>query len=228
MKHLLFSFAALFICLSASAQGYVEVSGYASRNVVPDEFTLAITIVERDTRAMGSLKEQEHNIVKTLNSIGIDASKALKLVSNYYTNERRSTAKGVRDYELMVKGSDNLNKAFAALADLKPWSLSLTKATCTNTDVIYDELRIEAIQNARDRASTLAAAIDQKIGDCIYISEYGASGHLDFYVPKAASARERINEAITFEESYVSPVEYSSRELSHNLSAKFELLGREE
>lgn len=228
MRHFLFTFAMLLIGIGASAQereqNIVEVIGYASREVVPDEFTLSITIVERDNRVKNSLEEQEREIIKALNNIGVDTSKAFTLKNNYSTNERRNTAMATRDYELVVKGSDMLNRAFAVLEELKPWSLALTGARCTNVDTIYRELRKEAIRNARERAEDLATAIDQSVGKCVYISDYTTSGSLDFYVarPNAKSAMRESANAI--EESYVSPVEYSSRQLSHSLSAKFELL----
>lgn len=208
--------------LSDTPQERVEVIGQASRTVQPDKFTLSITIRELENRGKQSLYEQEQKIIAALSKVGIDTKTALKLQDNYSTNHRRSTAVEVRVYMLTVKGSEMLNRAFATLDALNLWEVELCRAECTNLAAIRKELRKEAIREAQQRAKDLAEAIDQSIGECIYIDDNSYVGNVSFHV-KSASAR---NESATDDADGYQPsvVEYSSQTISHSVSAHFRLL----
>lgn len=85
-----------------------------------------------------------------------------------------------------------------------------------------EELRKEAIREAQQRAKDLAEAIDQNIGECIYINDNSYGGDVSFYVK---SARARSESAVNAVDEYQpSVVEYSSQTLSHSVSAHFRLL----
>lgn len=203
-------------------QDCVVVTGQASRTVQPDKFTLSITVREMENRGKQSLYEQEQKIISALTNVGIDAESKLKLQNNYSTNQRRSTAVEVRVYTLTVMGSEMLNKAFAALDALNLWSVELSRAECTKLSAIRKELRKEAIRNAQQRAKDLAEAIDQSIGECIYINDNSYGGDVSFRVQKAHARAESAQN--TMDEYQPSVVEYSSQTISHSVSAHFRLL----
>lgn len=232
MKRLFLLCSFIACAMSVSAQYYqpapqqnaVYVSGYASREVMPDKFVITITTQERENRGKQSLQEQEQEIFKVLQQVGIDAKTSLKLKNNYSTNQRRSTAQEFRVYELTLSGSENLNKAFAALDTLNLWSVELSSAICTKVDEIRRELRREAMLDAKQRAEDLSGAIGQQIGECIYIEDESYGGEVRFYAQKA---RARIEES--YEDSVnsipePSAVEFRSQTISHRVMARFRLL----
>lgn len=232
MKRLSMLCALLVVAMSASAQYLpssatepsVDVAGYASREVMPDKFVITITTQERENRGKQSLQEQEREIFKVLQQVGIDAKTALKLKNNYSSNQRRSTAQEFRVYELTLSGSETLNKAFAALDTLNLWSVELSSAVCSRVDEIRRELRAEAMRDAKQRAGDLAGAIDQQIGECIYIQDESSGGDVRFYAQKASAVREESNEDIADALPEPSVVEFRSQTISHRVTARFRLL----
>ena len=119
-------------------------------------------------------------------------------------------------------GSETLNKAFAALDALNLWEVELSRAECTQLSAIRKELRKEAIREAQQRAKDLAEAIDQNIGECIYINDNSYGGDVSFYVKSARARNESAVNAV--DEYQPSVVEYSSQTISHSVSAHFRLL----
>ena len=220
------------IVISASAQYIqtpatepsVDVAGYASREVMPDKFIVTITTQERENRGKQSLQEQEREIFKVLQQVGIDAETSLKLKNNYSTNQRRSTAQEFRVYELTLSGSENLNKAFAALDTLNLWSVELTSAVCSTVDELRRELRREAMRDAKQRAEDLSGAIGQQVGECIYIQDESSGGEVRFYAQKARAKVEESYEDSANSIPEPSAVEFRSQTISHRVTARFRLL----
>lgn len=218
----------LVVAWGASAQeserDEVVVNGYAERKVTPDKFTIAITISETDTKGRVSLGEQERSIIKSLKSAGFDTEEALRLKNNYSSYMRRG-ALATRDYEFVVHGAERLSVALAALEELNLHSVSLSRATCTNLDAIREELRREAMRDAKRNAEVLAGAIEQEIGPCTYIHDYNSNGDVYFSVNRAMKSRAYAMDSVT--EGLVveaEPMEFAETTISHTIQAKFQLL----
>lgn len=228
MKRLILCAMALVVAFGATAQeqdrNEVVVNGYAERKVTPDKFTLAITISETDSKGRISLDEQERDMIKRLKSAGFDTDEALRLKNNYSSYKRRG-ALATRNYELVVHGAEDLSRAFMTLEKLNLHSVALSSATCTNLDSIREELRREAIRDAKHNAEVLAEAIDQEIGTCTYIHDYNSNGDVYFNVNSAMKARGYSMDSVA--EAYYEepePIEFAETTISHTIQAKFELL----
>ena len=228
MRRFILCALALVVAWGASAQESVrdEVveNGYAERKVTPDKFTIAITISETDSKGRISLDEQEKAIIKSLKSAGFDTEEALRLKNNYSSYMRRG-ALATRDYELVVHGAERLSVALATLEELNLHSVSLSRATCTNLDVIREELRREAMRDAKHNAEVLAGAIEQEIGPCTYIHDYNSNGDVFFSVNRAMKSRAYAMDSAT--EGFVEesePMEFAETTISHTIQAKFQLL----
>ena len=86
MKKLLALFAASLFALTLAAQEknfidepYIEVTGKAEMEVVPDRIYLRIVINEKDNKGKVSVEQQEKEMFKQLKSIGIDLEKQLSV-----------------------------------------------------------------------------------------------------------------------------------------------------
>ena len=228
MRRFILCALALVVAWGASAQESVReevvVNGYAERKVTPDKFTVAITISETDSKGRISLDEQERSIIKSLKSAGFDTEEALRLKNNYSSYMRRG-ALATRDYELVVHGAERLSVALAALEELNLHSVSLSSATCTNLDAIREELRREAMRDAKHNAEVLAGAIEQEIGPCTYIHDYNSNGDVYFSVNRAMKSRAYAMDSATETYEEVSePIEFAETTISHTIQAKFQLL----
>ena len=202
----------------------VVVNGYAERKVTPDKFTIAITISETDSKGRISLDEQERSIIKSLRAEDFDTDEALRLKNNYSSYMRRG-ALATRDYEFVVHGAERLSVALAALEELNLHSVSLSRATCTNIDAIREELRREAMRDAKRNAEVLAGAIEQEIGTCTYIHDYNSNGDVYFSVNRAMKSRGyAMDSAAETYEEVSEPIEFAETTISHTIQAKFQLL----
>lgn len=202
----------------------VVVNGYAERKVTPDKFTVAITISETDSKGRISLDEQEKAIIKSLRAEDFDIDEALRLKNNYSSYKRRG-ALATRHYEFVVHGAEELSNAFAVLEDLNLHSVSLSSATCTNLDAIREELRREAMRDAKHNAEVLAGAIEQEIGPCTYIHDYNSNGDVYFSVNRAMKSRAYAMDSAT--EGFVEesePMEFAETTITHTIQVKFQLL----
>ena len=202
----------------------VVVNGYAERKVTPDKFTVAITISETDTKGRISLDEQEKAIIMSLKSAGFDTEEALRLKNNYSSYKRRG-ALATRHYEFVVRGAEELSNAFAVLEELNLHSVSLSSATCTNLDAIREELRREAMRDAKRNAEVLAGAIEQEIGPCTYIHDYNSNGDVYFSVNRAMKSRAyAMDSAAEGLVEEAEPMEFAETTITHTIQAKFQLL----
>ena len=227
MKRMILCAVAMLFAVGAMAQEndtpQVVVNGYAERMITPNKFTIAITITEKDTKGRVSLDSQERDMVKALKAAGFE-TEALRLENNYSTYNRRG-ALATRIYELTVIGAEDLDKAFATLEPLNLHTVHLKKATCTDLGKIREELRQEAIRDAKRNAQVLAEAIDQQIGACIYIHDYNSNGDVVFPTNGARKMRDYDVEGVVAV-AYAAPatMEYAEQKLSHTVQAKFRLL----
>lgn len=226
MKKIFVFVAALFVTFGLSAQqskmGEVVVNGYAERMITPDKFVLGITIDEEDSKGRLSFEEQERDMRKALKGAGFDVEESLRLKDNFSSYHRRG-AYATRSYELTLFGADKLTLAFEVLESLNVNNVWLKSAICTNLDKIREELRKEAILNAKQTAITLAEALGQSIGACTYISDYNTSGDMEFRAYKNQLRAVREN-AVETDYIVSEPVEYADEKLTHYLQAHFKLL----
>ena len=72
-------------------------------------------------------------------------------------------------YQLQLGSSAMVAKVWQALDGLGISNVSILKVSHSKIEQYKAEVRVEAMQNARQSAATLAEAIGQKIGKCFYI-----------------------------------------------------------
>lgn len=228
MKHILLFAIALLVatplCAQNDEQGFIQVTGYASREVSPDEFTLSIKISESDTKGRRTLQEQENEMIKVLEAAQIDVDSDLHLVDNSSDYFRRGISLAERRYELTLHSNDELVAAFNALQPLGLSNVTLTKVTCSTLEQIRNELRCEAICDARNKAKDLAEAIEQSIGACIMIADFNNNTNTNFS-SVALKRNTKVEYAVvTVSEPVKFTPEFRSVRIEHQLNAKFELL----
>ena len=226
MKRLLLLAMALVGATMAYAQedsASVNVTGYAEVELVPDLFTLRITIAERDSKGKIAVDEQQRSMIKALKGVGIDTEEALKLANSSIDYYRRGDSLNTICYELTLNSSEELGAAFRALQPLGLSSVDITQATCSTLDESVAELRRQAIINARTKANDLAEAIGQSIGSCTYINDYNTSTHFNATMLKS---RNGVAEAAYYDSSSEPQLDFRSEKLTYSVQARFELLPR--
>jgi uncharacterized protein YggE len=186
MKNLLVLTIAVYLLgTSAVAQSQperrvIEVSGSATQEVVPNEFTFKITLVERmDGKRKITIEDQEAALRGELSRLGIDVSKDLSVfdLSSQYTRQKRfKDVLGTKDYRLKIT---DLNK-IAQLQELAD-RINISRLELEDTDHsdiirLREETKVEAMKAAKRKASYLLAAIGHRVGPAVFIKEVEETG----------------------------------------------------
>lgn len=181
MKKILFAavMAALTTVVTATAQvveerfpSYIEVTGYAERNVTPDTFYLSIVIAEKDSKGKISVESQQRDMMKALRSMGVDTEKQLTMVDMTGEYFKKNNTLVTAQYRLRLGSAADVQRVYSLLSDMGISNVSMRSVSYSKIAEVRNEVRIESIRNAREKAAMLAGAIDQHIGECIRINDY--------------------------------------------------------
>lgn len=181
MKRVILLFAAVLMALGVQAQSeqafpsFVEVSSSAYREVAPNMVYLSITINERESKGRITVEEQERDMVAALKELGINTKTDLRVSDLSSSQLKRSQAVKTKSYQLKMTDVALVGSVYIALNEIGITTINIENVINTNKDSIEDELRVEAMRNARANAKLMAEAIDQTIGKAFYIHTYDVS-----------------------------------------------------
>lgn len=179
----LFLFLALSGFLTLSAQTviqpeekpYIEVTGTADKEIVPDIIYVSILLSDKVTnKDTYTIDDQEAKLKAALTKLGIDLSN-LTLAdagSSVITYKRKE--KGVlQTKRLLLKLSTaaQVSAVFEALHDNDIKDGYIERVDHSKMDELRKEVRIMAIKAAKDKATYLLAAIGEAPGKPLVITE---------------------------------------------------------
>jgi uncharacterized protein len=175
---------ALLLCLvwhssAVSAQPpserrIIEVSGSAERLITPNEFTFKITLAERiEKKEKITIEQQEGLLRAELTKLGVDVARDLSVfdISSEYFRRKVRDVLGTKDFRLKIRDL----KQIAQLQDLADrinvTRLDLIVSEHSEITKLRREVKMDAMQAARDKAEFLLASIGRKAGIPVYIKE---------------------------------------------------------
>lgn len=228
MKKLIAMAVVALMALPAAAQmqeaypGYIQVTGRAEKELTPDEFYLQIVINERDSKGKISVESQQRDMVAVLRKLGVDVEKQLKMANLSSEFFKKNTSVAMAKYQLQLGSSGEVAKVWQALDDLGISNISILKVTHSQLDKYKQEVRLEAMRNARESAQEMAGAIGQTIGKCFYIYDSN-SNVLPVMYDNAVLMRSA--KAVADAESVAEedPLEFKTIKLEYGVQAKFVL-----
>lgn len=228
MKKLIAMAVVALMALPAAAQmqeaypSYIQVTGRAEKELTPDEFYLQIVINERDSKGKISVESQQRDMVAVLRKLGVDAEKQLKMANLSSEFFKKNTSVAMAKYQLQLGSSGEVAKVWQALDDLGISNISILKVTHSQLDKYKQEVRLEAMRNARESAQEMAGAIGQTIGKCFYIYDSN-SNVLPVMYDNAVLMRSA--KAVADAESVAEedPLEFKTIKLEYGVQAKFVL-----
>ncbi len=156
-------------------QNYIEVTGKAEMEVIPNEIYLKIIVNEKDLKGKQELQEVEKSMLEKLSEIGIDISKQLA-IRDIASNFQKYWLKGseinsVKEYQLKVGNAKVAGQVIRELESLGLSNISIEKIEHSEIQKFRTEVKIMAMKAAKEKAISLTNAIDQNIGKAIYIQE---------------------------------------------------------
>ena len=219
--------AAITVSAQTAAQyeNYVQITGHAERKVAPDKIYVSITVDNESGKGKLTVEQQERAMVKSLAKLGVDCEKKLtvenmnsNLQSYWWKKDKIATTKS---YKLELNDAAVVGPVFAALAQLNISQVDITETERSDIEQIKNELRVEAVKNAKQIASTLAGALGQKIGRAVLIQD-----QTSYYVPRSANSGVVFTKLASFaqEADEETPaLQFKDIELESNVSVKFVL-----
>jgi len=208
-------------------QNYIEVTGKAEMEILPDEIYLRILLNEKDFKGK-NFAEIEKSMFEKLNEIGIDISKDLAindLLSNFqhYWFIKADILLS-KEYQLIVHDARTVGKVFLELQNIGISNVSINKIENSKITDYRRQVKVEAIKAAQEKAKDLALAINQEIGRAIYVQEVESN-----YRPKAGSTGSASNivirgtSTVSGANASEPDIEFEKIHLEYSIIARFEL-----
>jgi uncharacterized protein YggE len=156
-------------------QPYIEVTGTAEKEVIPDEIYIGIIIRERYINKLKvTIEEQEDKLKSAVKSLGIDLTNLYLSDANADYVKIRWQKKDVltkKDYTLKVSNATTVGQVFQELEKLEITDAFISKVSHSKIDSLRKEVRIMAIKAAKDKADYLLTAIGDQTGKPLIITE---------------------------------------------------------
>lgn len=168
-------FTTVILAQSQTQKPYIEVTGTAEIEIVPDEIYLDISLKERTEKGkkltLDILENQLKTVLKTIGipekNLSISDVNAVLAKTGWWTEEIFSVA----NYSLKVTGAEKLKQLFKNFKKLEISDVTIVKATHSDLMNIKKKNRIKAIKAAKEKADYLLNAISEQTGKPIIINE---------------------------------------------------------
>jgi len=236
MKHLIIGLLLTFTLSAFSQvgeknfidQNYIEVTGKAELDIVPDLIYLKIILSDKDNKNKQSLDEIEKSMISKLTDIGIDINNDLSIrdftsnFKNYWISKPDIVL--TKEYQLIVHETKTLQKVFFELQNLGISNLTIDKLDHSKIEQFRKDVKNNAIKAARDKAESLTSTINQTIGKAIYIQELDNQFLSNALQGRLAGANIRIRGASSLSKSESTPdIEFEKINLQYSILVRFEL-----
>lgn len=155
-------------------QPYIEVSGQAEVEVVPDKIYVQITI-DGDSKGQETVLQQEKEMVQRFDALGIDVEKKLVVQELFNSALKSNKVTTFKMYRLEVNSATQLAHVFQALQAIGIAQAEIESVDVSNKEELIQKIRAEAAQNARQNALVLPNALGQELGEALYVQDYSTS-----------------------------------------------------
>lgn len=159
----------------AEDQPYIEVTGTAEKEVIPDEIYIEIVIREKYVNKVKvTIEEQEEKLKNAVKSLGIDLTNLYLSDANADYVKIRWQKKGVltkKEYTLKVSNATTVGQVFQELEKLDIIDANISRVSHSQMDSFRKEVKIQAIKAAKDKADYLLTAIGEQTGKPMVIME---------------------------------------------------------
>ena len=158
---------------------YIEVTGIKELEIVPDEIFIHFTLKERyDGKTKITIDQQKKKLFYLLKKTKIEM-KNLSLANanaGYVSvRKRKKDVLSSEDYILKLSTVKEIHEVWNILDNVEAEKAYISKISHSHIEDFQNEVKINAIKNAKEKAVNLLGAIGEKIGDVLYIQEQNHS-----------------------------------------------------
>jgi uncharacterized protein YggE len=155
---------------------FIEVSGNAQQEIEPNEIYVRISLLEfEENRAKIALEKLDKDFLDALKNAGIDKKRLeLATVGADLGKLGRKDKDSFREkvYQLKLTSGTELTTLVEKLSTVKVNDIAVTRVSHSELEKLRLDLKIKALQAARDKADALAKSIGASIGAPLMIREF--------------------------------------------------------
>lgn len=189
MKHWMITFAALALFSFARAQQYaaaprlVNVQALAEMEIVPDEVWVQVQLQEYDKKGTGkvSIEKISNEFLARMKALGLTEKEvSLQGASGYDANywhwyrrnkQKTPDMKAATSYLLKLSSVKQMEQVVQNLNDEATQNFYIQKVSHSKIEDYRNQLKLQALKNARDKAALMADAVGAKVGAVYQINE---------------------------------------------------------
>jgi len=208
----------------------IEVAGFAEMEVVPDEIYFNVSLREyfndeknqKDKVIISTLEKQ---LIKAIADAGLP-KEALSVsgVGGYqdYTDKKKKPATFLeaKQYEVKVSSADKLDGILSKVESRGVQYANVNRVEHSKREEFKKQVKIDALKAAKEKATYLVAAVDQKLGQILEIRELDEN--IQYPQPMFAKANMRAM-AASADVAPDSDVQYQKIKISYRMQAAFEI-----
>jgi uncharacterized protein YggE len=162
-------------------QPFIEVTGTAEKEVIPDEIYIGIIIREKYiNKTKVSIEEQEEKLKSIIKSLGIELNNLFLSDANADYVKIKWQKKDVltkKDYTLKLTNATTVGQLFVELEKIEINDAFVSSVSHSKMEILKKEVKIEAIKAAKDKADYLLNAINEQTGKPLIIKENDILNH---------------------------------------------------
>jgi uncharacterized protein YggE len=201
---------------------YIEVTGKAEMEIVPDQIYMNIAINEKDNKGKVVLAQAEKEMIAKLKELGIDTQKSLfvKDLSSNFKNYwiKSSEVMTSKEYQLVVSTGQMAGKVLQGLEKIGISNVTIEKVDHSKIEQFRREIKVNAVKDAQEKAVDMARAIGQVAGKALYIQENASD-----FVPYLQRSQPIMMKARAESDAAVPEIDFEKIKIECNVLAKFEI-----
>ena len=229
MKKLIFTTAIALTFLTGFSQildtrKKIEVTGAAEQEITPDEIFIAISLQEYMTtnKKKVSIEDLEKQLQTAVIKAGIANTdfmiNNISSYQNYWEKKKNPMFLASKQYTLKVKDLTKLNDIISAVDPKGIAYTNVESYSHSKLDTYKKDLKIKALQNAKEKANSLLNGIGEKMGGAMDIQEI-----YNEYTPQPMY-RNTMMKTQSAEDATVMPdIDFKKIKLSYQIRAVFEI-----
>lgn len=158
----------------AEPKPYIEITGTSEIKVDPNQIFINITLEENTDKSKKDISEQEQDLIKALQSVGIAKEKLVVTDANAHYGKSGFLSKDVvnrKQFELEVKDATEARKAFEQMDKLTIKNAYISRVDHTEMEEYKKQAKIKAIKAAKEKATYLLEAVGEELGGALIVTE---------------------------------------------------------
>lgn len=202
----------------------IEVLGSAEAEVTPDIIYVNISLKEYlvgNTKKKVAIGDLERQLQAAVISAGIPKENfMIDNISSYnwdWTDKKNTDFLAKKQYKIKVTDLSKVNQLISAVDPKGVEYSGIESYDYSKIETLKKELKVKALQNAKDKASYLVESIGEKLGNSIEIKEIN-----DEYYPTPRYAS-RVMNMMASEAAPLPDIDFKKIKLKYQMNTVFEV-----